>query len=429
MARLSLAFHGDPDKLDFEDRVKLRMAKALTVNGLPYASLLYVWMVNVPVDTVLHSPHTDRVRMIVVESGAQRAGQWISVRRNVARGFPPRLRRGAGRHRRRRPDDRLTATTARRAAPSTATSPSGALHEQQWLQVLLASRAASPCWPGGRRSFLAAVAVIVLWALSGPLFGFSDTWQLMVNTTTTIVTFLMVFIIQNTQNRDTAAIQLKLDELIRATQGAHNALLDLEEIDDEQFERYRRSYEKLAAARAQEAGRRASSTPTRRRSSSSGGKHRRPQLAHRRGVALDLRRGHARVLRAVQAQRVLHAAELAVGVAAALGERVRDQAVAGGHLQQRDVAEVAGQIARTGCEKPSTRYCTLNSMSIMPPRSCLTSNRPDLFGCAACSFSRISTMDLGASSASIARSSQHVLADALESVADGLARRRSSARA
>src|SRR5688572_18312101 len=96
--------------------------------------------------------------------------------------------------------------------------------------------------------FLAALLSIVLWGLSGPLFGFSDTWQLIVNTSTTIVTFLMVFIIQNTQNRDTAAIQLKLDELIRATQGAHNALLNLEQIDDEQFERYRRSYEKLAAA-------------------------------------------------------------------------------------------------------------------------------------------------------------------------------------
>jgi len=83
IARLSLAFHGDPEKLDFEDRVKLRMARALTVNGLPYASLLYVWMMNVPVDTVIHSPHTDRVRMIVVESGPQRAGQWITLRRNV----------------------------------------------------------------------------------------------------------------------------------------------------------------------------------------------------------------------------------------------------------------------------------------------------------------------------------------------------------
>jgi hypothetical protein len=87
MARLSLAFHGDPHKLDFEDRVKLRMAKALTINGLPYASLLYVWMVNQPVDTVLHSPHTDRVRMIVAESGVERAGQWITLRRNVAEDF------------------------------------------------------------------------------------------------------------------------------------------------------------------------------------------------------------------------------------------------------------------------------------------------------------------------------------------------------
>jgi hypothetical protein len=83
LVRLSLAFHGDPAKLDFEDRAKLRLAKALTVNGLPYASLLYVWMYNVPVGTVLHSPHTDRVRMIVVESGAQRIGEWVSIRRNV----------------------------------------------------------------------------------------------------------------------------------------------------------------------------------------------------------------------------------------------------------------------------------------------------------------------------------------------------------
>ena len=102
-------------------------------------------------------------------------------------------------------------------------------------------------WTGRPVVFVGAVVTIVLWAASGPLFGFSDTWQLIVNTTTTIITFLMVFLIQNTQNRDTAAIQLKLDELIRATQGAHNALLDLEEIDEEQFERYRRSYEKLAA--------------------------------------------------------------------------------------------------------------------------------------------------------------------------------------
>jgi len=101
---------------------------------------------------------------------------------------------------------------------------------------------------GRPATFLAAVTAIVLWALGGPLFGFSDTWQLVVNTATTIITFLMVFLIQNTQNRDTEAIQIKLDELIRATQGAHNALLHLEEMDDEQIERYQRSYRKLAAA-------------------------------------------------------------------------------------------------------------------------------------------------------------------------------------
>jgi low affinity Fe/Cu permease len=100
---------------------------------------------------------------------------------------------------------------------------------------------------GRPAAFFLAVAAIVLWALSGPVFGYSDTWQLVVNTATTIITFLMVFVIQNTQNRDTEAMQLKLDELIRATQGAHNALLDLEHIDDEKFERYRRSYAKLAA--------------------------------------------------------------------------------------------------------------------------------------------------------------------------------------
>jgi hypothetical protein len=83
MVRLSLAFHGDPAKLDFEDRTKLRLAKLLTVNGLPYASLLYVWMYDVPAETVVHSPHTDRVRMFVVESGAQRIGEWVSIRRNV----------------------------------------------------------------------------------------------------------------------------------------------------------------------------------------------------------------------------------------------------------------------------------------------------------------------------------------------------------
>jgi low affinity Fe/Cu permease len=101
-------------------------------------------------------------------------------------------------------------------------------------------------WSGRPWAFVIAAGAVVLWALSGPLFGFSDTWQLVVNTSTTIVTFLMVFLIQNTQNRDTEAIQIKLDELIRATQGAHNALLNLEHLEDEELERYRRHYAALA---------------------------------------------------------------------------------------------------------------------------------------------------------------------------------------
>jgi low affinity Fe/Cu permease len=97
-------------------------------------------------------------------------------------------------------------------------------------------------------AFAIAVTVIVIWALTGPIFGFSDTWQLIINTGTTIVTFLMVFLIQNTQNRDTGAIQAKLDELIRAIDGAHNALLDLEELDEEEIEHIRRDYRAMAAA-------------------------------------------------------------------------------------------------------------------------------------------------------------------------------------
>ena len=101
---------------------------------------------------------------------------------------------------------------------------------------------------GRPRVFTFAVAIIVLWLATGPFFGFSDTWQLVVNTGTTIITFLMVFLIQNTQNRDTDAIQVKLDELIRATQGAHNALLDLEEIEDKSLDMFRAKYQALAAA-------------------------------------------------------------------------------------------------------------------------------------------------------------------------------------
>ena len=99
---------------------------------------------------------------------------------------------------------------------------------------------------GSPAAFAIALATIIVWAISGPLFGFSDTWQLVINTGTTIVTFLMVFLIQNTQNRDGAAVQIKLDELIRTTSGAHNALLDLEELDEGELREITKEYEEIA---------------------------------------------------------------------------------------------------------------------------------------------------------------------------------------
>ena len=99
---------------------------------------------------------------------------------------------------------------------------------------------------GRPRVFSLAVLVIAVWMITGPLFHFSDTWQLVINTGTTIVTFLMVFLIQNTQNRDTEAIQVKRDELIRATKGAHNALLDLEELEEEALDSFKKKYQALA---------------------------------------------------------------------------------------------------------------------------------------------------------------------------------------
>ncbi len=99
---------------------------------------------------------------------------------------------------------------------------------------------------GRPKAFVLAAGVILVWLATGPLFGYSDTWQLVINTGTTIVTFLMVFLIQNTQNRDAEAVQVKLDELLRATIGAHNALLDLEELEDRELDRIRSGYARLA---------------------------------------------------------------------------------------------------------------------------------------------------------------------------------------
>ena len=95
-------------------------------------------------------------------------------------------------------------------------------------------------------TFCLAFLVIVAWALCGPFFDFSDTWQLVINTSTTIITFLMVFLIQNTQNRDSEAMHLKLDELLRSHRNAHNALMDLEELDEEDLDKLRDNYQELA---------------------------------------------------------------------------------------------------------------------------------------------------------------------------------------
>jgi len=94
-------------------------------------------------------------------------------------------------------------------------------------------------------TFIAAVLLVIVWGICGPIFGFSDTWQLVINTGTTIVTFLMVFLIQNTQNRDTNALQVKLDELLRVTQGARLALLDLEEMKAGELERIKHDFVEL----------------------------------------------------------------------------------------------------------------------------------------------------------------------------------------
>jgi low affinity Fe/Cu permease len=103
-------------------------------------------------------------------------------------------------------------------------------------------------WLGSKWAFAAAAGVIVLWAALGPIFGYSDTWQLVINTGTTIVTFLMVFLIQNTQNRDARAINLKLDELIRAIDKAHDQMIDIEKLSDLELDELQARYRAIKAA-------------------------------------------------------------------------------------------------------------------------------------------------------------------------------------
>ena len=103
-------------------------------------------------------------------------------------------------------------------------------------------------WTGRPVAFMVACGIVLAWLVTGPIFHYSDTWQLVINTGTTVITFLMVFLIQNTQSRDTEAIQIKLDELIHVTEAASNALMDLEELDEDSLNTYREHYEGLARA-------------------------------------------------------------------------------------------------------------------------------------------------------------------------------------
>jgi len=117
------------------------------------------------------------------------------------------------------------------------------MSNKSWFNVFAKAAARVSGRPA---TFCVALLVIVVWAVTGPLFKFSDTWQLIINTSTTIITFLMVFLIQNTQNRDSEAMQIKLDELIRATKGAHTVLLDLEELDEKHLATIKECYEAIA---------------------------------------------------------------------------------------------------------------------------------------------------------------------------------------
>ena len=177
-----------PSKLDFEDRVKLRMARALTANGLPYASLLYVWMMNVPVRRRRSTARTPTAcAMIVVESGvATRSTNGSRIRRNVLEDYRRAFERGARRHRRRRADDRLRRRRLAAARVLRRHHLRGAATMQRTrCRCFGNSRAAWPTSSGGGPASVpvaASAAIVLLGAVAAPLFGFSDTWQLVINT-------------------------------------------------------------------------------------------------------------------------------------------------------------------------------------------------------------------------------------------------------
>jgi low affinity Fe/Cu permease len=118
------------------------------------------------------------------------------------------------------------------------------VHNRRWVFSRAARQTARAA--GHPLALLISVTSVIVWALCGPRFGYSDTWQLIINTSTTIITFLMVFLIQHTQNRDTDAIQIKLNEIIRALEGAHNAVVSLEDLEEEQLALLRQKYSTLA---------------------------------------------------------------------------------------------------------------------------------------------------------------------------------------
>src|SRR4051812_23659367 len=130
--------------------------------------------------------------------------------------------------------------------PSLATRRNGMAHISRSTRIFTRFATVIASATGRPVTFILCCVVVLVWGLTGPVFGFSDTWQLIINTGTTIVTFLMVFLIQSTQNRDSEAMQVKLDELIRLQKGGHNALLDLEELEEEELDKIRAGYCKLA---------------------------------------------------------------------------------------------------------------------------------------------------------------------------------------